>query len=84
MYEIRADFSLSDMIEKLELPNDMIKSESNTVGGWVMELFGCIPEKGSVTSDGIFTVTVLESDDRSVSRIGLKIDMPEQSGEEEE
>lgn len=83
MYEIRADFSLSDMIEKLGLPESVIKSESNTVGGWVMELFGCIPEKGSVTTDGIFTVTVLEGDDRSVSRIGLKIDMPEESSEEE-
>lgn len=73
MYEIMADLSLSDMIEKLELPEDIIKSESNTVGGWVMELFDCIPEKNASVKDGIFTVTVIDSDDQSVSRIGLKI-----------
>ena len=73
MYEIMADLSLSDMLEKLELPEDIIKSESNTVGGWVMELFDCIPEKNASVRDGIFTVTVIDSDDQSVSRIGLKI-----------
>ncbi|MBQ2824201.1 MAG: HlyC/CorC family transporter [Oscillospiraceae bacterium] len=73
MYEIMADLSLSDMLEKLELPEDIIKSESNTVGGWVMELFDCIPEKNASVKDGIFTVTVIDSDDQSVSRIGLKI-----------
>ncbi len=77
MYEIMADLSLGDMLEKLELPEDIINSESNTVGGWVMELFDCIPEKGASVKDGIFTVTIIESDDQSVSRIGLKIDKGE-------
>ncbi|MCD7730869.1 MAG: hemolysin family protein [Oscillospiraceae bacterium] len=83
MYEIMADLSLSDMIFRLELPDNIIESESNTVGGWTTELFGCIPEKGSVTKNGIFTVTVLDSDDRSVGKIGLKIDMPELGNSEQ-
>jgi CBS domain containing-hemolysin-like protein len=73
-YEIMADLSLSDMAEKLSLPEDSIESESKTVGGWVMEMFECIPEKGSSVQKGIFTVTVLESGDHSVRRIRLEID----------
>ena len=74
-YDIMADLSLGDMLEKLGLPEDIIKSESNTVGGWVMELFDCIPEKDSTVKDGIFTVTVIESDDQSVSKIRLALDV---------
>ncbi len=77
MYEIMADFSLNDMLERLELPPDVIDSGSNTVGGWAMELFGCIPEKGASVTSGIFTVTVIDADDQSVSRIGLKIGSPD-------
>lgn len=81
MYEIRADLSLSDMTEELELPNDIIESESNTVGGWAMELFGKIPEKEDTVTSGIFTVTVLEADGQSVGKIGLKISLPENNDE---
>lgn len=76
MYEVMADLSITDMLEKLDLPDNIIESESNTVGGWVMELFGCIPEQNDTVTSGIFTVTVIEADEHSVSKIGLKIDMP--------
>lgn len=83
MYEIMADFSLTDMLEELDLPDRIIKSDSNTVGGWVMELFGSIPDKGDTIENGIFSVTVLDADDQSVSKIGLKIDMPSDKSEDE-
>ena len=76
MYEVMADLSITDMLEKLDLPDNIIESESNTVGGWVMELFGCIPEQNDTVTSGIFTVTVIEADEHSVSKIGLKIDKP--------
>ena len=81
MYEIRADLSLTDMLEELELPDNIIESESNTVGGWAMELFGRIPEKEDTVTSGIFTVTVLEADGQSVGKIGLKISLPENNEE---
>lgn len=73
MYEVMADLSLTDLLEKLELPEDTIDTESNSVGGWVMELFGRIPEKDETVRSGIFTVTVLESEDRTVRKVGIKI-----------
>ncbi len=83
-YDIKADISVSDMIEELELPEGIIETESNTVGGWVMELFGRIPEPDAVITDGIFTIRILESDEQSVSKVSIKIDMPKESNEDDE
>lgn len=82
MYDVQADLSISDMLEELELPENLIETDSNTVGGWVMELFGRIPETGATETSGIFTVTILESDEQSVSKVGIKIDMPEENNEQ--
>ena len=81
-YDIQADTSISDMLEKLGLPNDLIETDSNSVGGWVMELFGRIPENGDTITTGIFTVTVLEADEQSVSKVGIKLDVPEEKEDE--
>lgn len=82
IYEVQADLSIGDMLEELELPDNLIETDSNTVGGWVMELFGRIPEEGATETSGIFTVTILESDEQSVSKVGIKIDMPKENREE--
>ena len=82
MYEIQADLSINDMLEELELPDNLIETDSNTVGGWVMELFGRIPEEGATETSGMFTVTILESDEQSVSKVGIKLDMPKENSEE--
>lgn len=83
-YEISAELSVDDMLEELELPEGLIESESNSVGGWVIELFGHIPEKGETIKSGIFTVTVAEASEQSVSKVRLEIDMPEENKDEEE
>lgn len=82
-YDIQADTSISDMLEKLGLPNDLIETDSNSAGGWVMELFGRIPETGDTITTGIFTVTVLEADEQSVSKVGIKLDVPAEKQDEQ-
>lgn len=82
IYEVQADISINDMLEKMGLPDDLIETDSNSAGGWAMELFGRIPETGDTITTGIFTVTVLEADEQSVSRIGIKLDVPEEKDEE--
>ncbi len=82
IYEVQADMSISDMLDELELPDNLIETDSNTVGGWVMELFGRIPEKDATETNGIFTVTVIDSDEQSVSKVGIRIDMPKENNEE--
>lgn len=84
MYEIQADLSLSDMLEKLGLPENIIdvdSYDSNTVGGWALELFGYIPPVGATVKNGIFSITVLDGDERTINKIGLKIDRSEKEEE---
>ena len=83
IYDVQADISINDMLEKLELPYDLIETDSNTVGGWVMELFGRIPEKNDTITKGIFTITVLEADEQSVSKVGIRLDTEKNQEEEE-
>lgn len=83
VYDVQADMSISDMLEELELPENLIETASNTVGGWVMELFGRIPEPNATAVSGIFTVTVIESDEQSVSKVGIKLDSSARGQEEQ-
>lgn len=85
MYEIQADLSLNDMLEKLALPENIIdvdSYDSNTVGGWALELFGYIPPVGAQVKNGIFGITVLDGDERTINKIGLKIDLDKKEEEE--
>lgn len=80
-YEAAAELNLSELEEKLSLPDDYIESESYTVGGWVMELFGRIPENGEEITEGIFTVKVLEAEDNCI--IKVRITLSPEKGEED-
>lgn len=72
-YEISGELSVSDMLEKIGLSPLMIESSSTTVGGWVMELFGEIPEEDDTITYGIFTVTVKKLDEQKIEKIILKV-----------
>ncbi len=80
VYEVSAELSIYDMLEELELPEDIIESSSTSIGGWVMELFGRIPEEGDSIKDGIFNLTVLKKDEQRV--LLLRIEIEEEKNEE--
>ena len=76
VYEVAASMAVADMTERMDLPDDLIKSESNTAGGWAMELFGRIPKTGETVTDGIFTVSIAAADESHVERLTVKVDRP--------
>lgn len=78
-YDAAADFNLREFEEKLGLPEDTIKSESYTLGGWALELFGRIPQAGDEVKDGIFTLKVLEAEENRIIRLKITVDMPDES-----
>ncbi len=73
IYEVMTEYSLNDLLEELDIPSNIVNSDSNTVAGWVMELFGRIPETGDEVSSGIFEITVVEANEQCVNKIALKI-----------
>ncbi len=53
-YVVSGELSIADMLENLDLPEDMIETECNSVGGFVMELLGHIPSNGETVKFGVF------------------------------
>ena len=78
-YDAAADFNLREFEEKLGLPEDTIKSESYTLGGWALELFGRIPQAGDEVKDGVFTLKVLEAEENRIIRLKITVDKPDES-----
>lgn len=78
-YDAAADFNLRGFEEKLGLPEGTIKSESYTLGGWALELFGRIPQAGDEVKDGIFTLKVLEAEENRIIRLKITVDKPDES-----
>ncbi|MBQ7521831.1 MAG: HlyC/CorC family transporter, partial [Clostridia bacterium] len=72
-YHVSGDMTISDMLELLELREDYIDSDSVSVGGWVMENLGDIPQKGdSFTFGEGLVFTVLETDGQRVEKIKIE------------
>ncbi len=75
LYEVSGEMSVSDLFEELEIPDDIVDVSANSVGGWVMELLGDIPQKNQTFTEGIFSITVLEVHDQKIQTIKLKISL---------
>lgn len=75
MFEVSGHLAISDFNRYFE-QQDMdyeIVADCNTVGGWVLELFGLIPEEAAVVRTPDFVITVLEISDRRIGRLSFKI-----------
>ena len=72
-YELDGAMILSDFLELVGLNEDDVDAESNTVGGWTLEMFGGFPKEGDSFSFRNMTVTVLAMDGRRVERVLVKV-----------
>ena len=71
-WELDGDMSVGDLIDLLELDEDAFDFESETVGGWTMELFADYPSPGDRIRWLRYELTVLEASDLRVERILLR------------
>lgn len=78
VYEASGKLSISDLLENLDLPEDSIQTECNSIGGWVMELLEHIPEKGEKVNWGAFTITVLEVEEQKIQKVLIEIENEEE------
>ena len=67
-YLVDCSASLDDFAERFDMD---IESESGTVGGFVMEKFGVMPEVGETYSDEDMTITVREKDIQRLTKVEL-------------
>ena len=82
-YEISGDMNLDDMLELIDKDDKYIKADSKSVGGWVIEQIGDIPDINSSFTYKELTVTVTEVEDQRVNCVILVYDRLKKENEKE-
>lgn len=80
-YELDGDMVISDFLELVGIKEKAFDAESETVGGWTIEMFGAFPKPGDSFRYGNMSVTVLEMDGLRVEKVLVKILPPEEEQE---
>lgn len=83
-YEVAGDMSVSEMLEMLDLAEDTIDTEYNSVGGWVTDVMEHIPEAGETAETGIFRITAAEVNEQNVEKVIIEVLPAEDNDDEEE
>ena len=68
-WELDGDLPIDDFLELVELDGEDFDFESETVGGWVMELNEGYAPPGCTVSYEDLEITVLEADDKRVEKV---------------
>jgi CBS domain containing-hemolysin-like protein len=68
-YEFDGDTAIDSFLETLEMDEDALQCDSDTVGGWMIETLEHFPEKGESFEWNGYRMTVLDADDHRVSKV---------------
>ncbi len=72
-YEISGDTNIYDFLELLELEENEIETDYTTVGGWVTDVMGHIPESKETVESGRFRITAVDADENKVEKVIIEI-----------
>lgn len=75
-YELDGDMSVSDLIDLMDWDEDEWEFDSDTVGGWCIEMIEGYPQEGDNFDYENVHITVLEMANLRVDRIRLDQDVP--------
>ena len=76
-FEIDGDLSIGEFLELAGIAEDEFESESDTVGGWVVERLGHFPEKDETLTYENLELRVISMDGLRVERIAVRINSQE-------
>ena len=84
-YELDGDLNIYDFLDIVDMDEDEYESEydSETVGGWFMEMLERFPMVGDQLHYENFTLKVLEAEERRVDKLLLTIDEKKESDEDD-
>ncbi len=85
-YELDGDLNIYDFLEIVGMDEDDYESDydSETVGGWVMEMLERFPVVGDEVRYENFTLKVIEAEERRVDKVLLTIDEEKEQEEDDE
>ena len=72
-FEVSAELSVSDFLERAGLDEKAIETERHSVGGWIMELLDRIPEEGECVFSPPFEMEIKMQDDQKIGRVRITI-----------
>ena len=79
---VNGDLELDDMLALFDLDEDYIDSDSITVGGYILENAGSIPNKRESVEAGGFRFTIMEVANQRIIRVVVKRLVDESTSEE--
>lgn len=71
-YEIDGDMSISEFLELMEMEEDLFDFDSDTVGGWTIELNNGFPEAGDEVHYENLDITILATEERRVEKVLIR------------
>lgn len=73
-YEVSGELTIYELLKYLELPDDYIQTNANTVNGWVTEIFGHIPlENETISTQNDWFIRVLSTKNHHVKEVNITI-----------
>ena len=75
-FVVNGDVSIRDLVEYLDIPFFEIESEYNTVGGWMIEMFGRLPMIYENFSYGDLDLMVIKIDETRVLEVLVSMEKP--------
>ena len=72
-YELDGDMVISDFLELVGIREKDFEADSETVGGWTIEMFDAFPKPGDSFEYENMSVTVLEMDGLRVEKVLVKL-----------
>ena len=72
-FRVSASLSVGDLLDRAGLPEDAIETDMTSIGGYVMELLGRIPEQNEFVRSGIFDMTVQMEDEQKIGSLIIKV-----------
>ena len=78
-YRVSASLSVSDFLDRADLPEDAIETDMTSMGGYVMELLERIPEQNEFVRSGRFDMTVQMEDEQKIGSLIIKVKRPEET-----
>ena len=79
---VNGDFELEDMLALFDMDESTLESDSVTVGGYILENCGSIPNKRDKVEAGGFLFTVMEIKNQRILRVVVKKLDPQTENEE--
>ena len=75
-FELDGDLSIGEFLELAGIDEDSFEAESETVGGWVVEMLGHFPSLGESFRYNDLELVVLAMDGLRVEKVLVRIDRP--------